>query len=209
MADRLLKDVIPMKGRMIHDGTGKQQSQLYGLNGEVRLLFLFLTSAEMWHAQSINSIDREVLNKSLLSEAESYPNVRLHFKHKLLRADFDGRRLIFERENGERAEVDADLTIGADGAYSKVREQMMRVMRYDCFFSIHPDHVLMLAIWAAGCSTSKSTSTTRTLSFRYRRAKMGRPAKRRSSSTPITCTSGRGTPSCSSPFRIQSVSYLR
>lgn len=35
-ASRFLQSVIPMKGRMIHDRTGRQQSQLYDPDGQVR-----------------------------------------------------------------------------------------------------------------------------------------------------------------------------
>ena len=59
-------------------------------------------------------------------------NVTIHFQYKLLRADFDNKKLSFatSSEPGQPVRtVDADLTIGCDGAYSKVREQMMRVVR--------------------------------------------------------------------------------
>ena len=35
VADRFLENVIPMKGRMIHDEFGRQQSQLYDRDGQV------------------------------------------------------------------------------------------------------------------------------------------------------------------------------
>jgi kynurenine 3-monooxygenase len=36
IAERFLKAVIPMRGRMIHPTEGKPESQLYDLNGQVR-----------------------------------------------------------------------------------------------------------------------------------------------------------------------------
>lgn len=115
MVNRLLQQVIPMKGRMIHSPEGGLDSQAYGLDGE-----------------TINSIDRNLLNQSLLNEASKRRNINIHFCHKLVRADFDERSLYFcNTKNQEEVHVIADLTIGADGSYSKVREQIMRKSRVD------------------------------------------------------------------------------
>lgn len=35
VASRFLENVVPMRGRMIHDLSGKQQSQLYDRDGQV------------------------------------------------------------------------------------------------------------------------------------------------------------------------------
>jgi kynurenine 3-monooxygenase len=86
-----------------------------------------------WNAgnQCINSIDRADLNKDLLDQVEKLPNVKIRFRHKLLRADFDGKKLEFQVDGGrETLKADADFVVGADGAFSKVREQMMRIVRY-------------------------------------------------------------------------------
>lgn len=40
-AVRVLQDAIPMKGRMVHDGAGHEQSQLYDPDGQVRLRALY------------------------------------------------------------------------------------------------------------------------------------------------------------------------
>lgn len=119
LCDRITKNSIPMKGRMIHSN-GKQDSQIYGLFGEC-----------------INSIDRSQLNIDLLDEADGYDTVSLHFNHKLVSANFDGSELEFEIKKRETAadqkdtkvKVHADLTIGCDGAYSAVRTWMMKAQR--------------------------------------------------------------------------------
>ena len=38
MMDRVLENVIPMKGRMVHTGDGKTESQAYDPNGQVRII---------------------------------------------------------------------------------------------------------------------------------------------------------------------------
>ncbi|KAG1768355.1 FAD/NAD(P)-binding domain-containing protein [Suillus occidentalis] len=112
-AERFLQTVIPMRGRMIHDRDGNLQSQPYDRDG-----------------QCINSIDRALLNVELLEEASALPNIRLTFKHKVLSADFD-QRVLFLRDGDSGADIRAnfDLCIGADGSYSIIRRQLMRVVR--------------------------------------------------------------------------------
>jgi kynurenine 3-monooxygenase len=112
-AERFLQTVIPMRGRMIHDRHGNLQSQLYDRDG-----------------QCINSIDRALLNVELLEEASAVPNIRLIFKHKVLSVDFDQRVLFLrDSDSGTDVRVNFDLCIGADGSYSVIRRQLMRVVR--------------------------------------------------------------------------------
>lgn len=117
MAARVLRHVIPMKGRMIHDATGtKQESQLYGLFGE-----------------SINSIDRLFLNKCLLDELK---DVTLKFNHKLVAVSgvagsgSEKPTLKFSTADGI-ADFSFDFVVGADGAHSQFRYQMQKHMRMD------------------------------------------------------------------------------
>lgn len=117
MASRVLKHVIPMKGRMIHDITGtKQESQLYGLFGE-----------------SINSIDRLFLNKCLLNELKS---VSVKFNHKLVSVGNVDRPesrpfLEFSTGSGTIEKYEFDFVVGADGAHSHFRYLMQKRMRMD------------------------------------------------------------------------------
>ncbi|KAF9500956.1 FAD/NAD-binding domain-containing protein [Pleurotus eryngii] len=112
-AQRLLQTVIPMKGRMIHHINGKQESQLYDKDG-----------------QCINSIDRALLNEELLQEAANTKNIRILFNHKVQNVDFEKKTIGCRNvRTGEDASSAFDLIIGADGSYSVVRRQMMRVVR--------------------------------------------------------------------------------
>ncbi|PAV23635.1 FAD NAD-P-binding domain-containing [Pyrrhoderma noxium] len=118
VADRFLENVIPMKGRMIHDKFGRQQSQLYDRDG-----------------QCINSIDRKLLNEGLLEDVLTHPEINVFFQHKLSTADFDKRTLTFHNLDSKsghaEVQVDFDFCIGADGSYSNVRLQLMRSVRMD------------------------------------------------------------------------------
>ncbi|SCW00106.1 LAFE_0B09582g1_1 [Lachancea fermentati] len=122
MSERVLREIIPMRGRMIHDTLGHQEPQNYGLFGEC-----------------INSIDRAVLNNSLLDELEAYPNIKLQFGHKLARIAFGARHQTCEftttsaagPQSDARARFDFDFVVGCDGAYSTTRSQMQRVIRMD------------------------------------------------------------------------------
>lgn len=130
MVERLLKQVTPMKGRMIHNVDGGLSSQPYGL-----------------HEECINSIDRNLLNQSILSEAEQRPNVTVYFNKKLVKARFDDSTLVFQDTNThETLEVKPDLTIGADGSYSQVRQQIMRCTRVDFSQEYIDDLYLELSI---------------------------------------------------------------
>ncbi|KAJ7452516.1 hypothetical protein B0H11DRAFT_2073793 [Mycena galericulata] len=114
-AQRFLQTVIPMKGRMIHHPNGTQDSQLYDRDG-----------------QCINSIDRSLLNESLLDEASSSPNIRLFFQHKVQFVDFDRKTLtVLDVPSGAPRSVEFDFCVGADGSYSVIRRQMMKVVRMD------------------------------------------------------------------------------
>ncbi|CAR28833.1 hypothetical protein ZYGR_0U01910 [Zygosaccharomyces rouxii] len=117
IAQRVLRDVIPMKGRMIHDLQGEQESQIYGLFGEC-----------------INSIDRAVLNNFLLDELDRC-NIDVKFGYKLVKAKFGDQRqtCIFSQmgQDGVIETIECDFIVGCDGAFSSTRYQMQRAMRMD------------------------------------------------------------------------------
>ncbi|KAK0046996.1 kynurenine 3-monooxygenase [Biomphalaria pfeifferi] len=124
--ETVTKCCIPMHARMIHDLDGKQSPIMYGTKD-----------------QYIMSIDRRVLNEIMLSAAEKFPNVEMHFSHKLTTCNFETgeatfdnlemtiRKHIFKCEQGQKVSKLFDLIIGCDGAYSAVRKQMMKLSRFD------------------------------------------------------------------------------
>jgi kynurenine 3-monooxygenase len=114
LADEILKDAIPMKGRMMHDDKGDLSFQPYGLEG-----------------QYINSVSRAGLNYKLLELADREENVNLHFDHFCTNADLKNSSTEFELPDGSTVTDNADLLIGTDGAYSAVRDAIQRAGRTD------------------------------------------------------------------------------
>ncbi|KAK0210659.1 FAD/NAD-binding domain-containing protein [Desarmillaria ectypa] len=113
VAKRFLEAAVPMRGRMIHHLDGKLDSQLYDRDG-----------------QCIYSVDRSHLNEALLREVIGLPNVKVFFQHKLQLVDFEKKTMTLkELSTDQDVSADFDFCIGADGAFSTVRRQMMRVVR--------------------------------------------------------------------------------
>lgn len=111
LASEILEKVIPMYGRMIHKLDGKQESQKYSLYGE-----------------AINSIDRSYLNNLLLDEVEK-SGIEVKFNHKLLKMDLkDTPTLYFQ---GDEEPVIVNLVVGADGSFSRVRQELQKFVRMD------------------------------------------------------------------------------
>ncbi|GLV41167.1 cinnabar [Carabus blaptoides fortunei] len=114
--DLILDHGIPMQGRMIHSLDNSKHSILYDVRTK----------------QCIYSVARKYLNEVLLTAAEKYDNVTLHFNHKLVNADLDeGRVTIMQTQTKQTIEITADLIIGADGVFSAVRRSMMTQPLFD------------------------------------------------------------------------------
>lgn len=112
VADEIRKIIVPAYGRMTHDLDGTQHYYPYSI-----------------HGKSISSVSRGGLNMKMMDLAEPLPNVHYHFNQKCIKVDLKTATAWFKDYNsGEIAEVKADLLIGADGAYSAVRNQMMQNM---------------------------------------------------------------------------------
>jgi kynurenine 3-monooxygenase len=104
---------IPMTKRIMHAVDGSLSEQPYGHDG-----------------QAIYSVSRGGLNALLMDLAEQQDNVTLHFDQKCVGADLQTATAIFENRAGEQTQAEADVLIGADGAFSAVRNQMMRQDRF-------------------------------------------------------------------------------
>ena len=98
---------IPMKGRLMHDAASNTfESNYSGRQGEC-----------------INSISRGDLNGLLLSEAEKYSNVKIHFNTKCLEIDIETKIACFKSFDSEKQfTVQADVIFGTDGAGSSLRK---------------------------------------------------------------------------------------
>ncbi|XP_075720467.1 kynurenine 3-monooxygenase isoform X2 [Rhinoderma darwinii] len=114
LEDKIVASGIPMHARMIHSLNDKKYSLPYGK-----------------HNQYILSVDRAYLNKELLNAAEKYSNVKLHFEHKLTGCNIDYGTLTFQGEHSTVKQTHADLIVGCDGAFSSVRKQFMKKIRFN------------------------------------------------------------------------------
>ncbi|MES2629774.1 MAG: FAD-dependent monooxygenase [Bacteroidota bacterium] len=115
LEERALSISIPMEGRMMHSVAGELTFQPYGRPG-----------------QCIYSISRWGLNRELLLETEKYPNIRLFFNERCDNIDLFTNQLTFTNtDKGERKQVSYDRIFGADGAYSILRQQLMKSDRFN------------------------------------------------------------------------------
>lgn len=112
LSEVLRKNSIPMHGRMIHDEKGKISFQPYGKSG-----------------QFINSVSRGGLNMALMTEAEKC-GVEFFFEHRCVHVDFDKTELTL-KENEAIYHKTYDSIIGADGAFSAVRNAMQFTDRFE------------------------------------------------------------------------------
>jgi kynurenine 3-monooxygenase len=104
--------IIPMTGRVMHDESGNLTFQPYGKDG-----------------QAINSISRGGLNKLLIEKAEA-AGVTVHFDHKCIGVDHEHSVVSLEH-NGKQLEIEADVIIGTDGAYSAIRQAFQKTDRFN------------------------------------------------------------------------------
>jgi kynurenine 3-monooxygenase len=108
LVDQVMADALPMKGRMIHPVSGPLDFQAYSAGGD----------------RAINSISRGALNNALLSAASNAPEVTVVFEHRLVELDSQAGRMVFATPSG-KVSAEADVVLGADGAGSAVREQLL------------------------------------------------------------------------------------
>jgi kynurenine 3-monooxygenase len=104
LADDVLRESVPMLGRMTHALDGKLALLLYGRGDRER----------------INSISRTGLTCLLLSRAEETGRVRIHFEQRLLGYDFQRRVARF----ASGLEVRAAVIVGTDGSASALRASL-------------------------------------------------------------------------------------
>ncbi len=110
IADTILRIAIPMRGRMIHTATGELVFQRYGRD-----------DSEVIYATS-----RAELNKALMTAAEKYESLRIHFNMRHAGVNFETGAVRFLNEVTREESVHSTQTIiAADGASSAVRNEMV------------------------------------------------------------------------------------
>ncbi len=113
---KLLEVAIPMRGRMVHALDGGLTFQPYG--------------HEAQHV--IHSVSRGGLNRLLVEAAEAMPNVEVRFGRRCVDVDLETAACVFtDIDTGASDSVAADLVIGADGAFSEVRQAMQQTDRFE------------------------------------------------------------------------------
>ncbi|KAJ8921396.1 hypothetical protein NQ315_003012 [Exocentrus adspersus] len=129
LENEILKTSIPMKGRLLHDLTGKTTSIPYDpVTNEVKFKFYGDSPTKL----CIYSVGRNFLNQTLLRAAEKYPNVKLYFNQKLVSSNFNqGTVTLLNTNTCETYEEVAELIIGADGAFSSLRRLMQQTPLFD------------------------------------------------------------------------------
>ncbi len=114
LVDDILKIAIPMKGRQMHDRQGNLNYQPYG------------------HAdQAIYSVSRGELNIRLLQLADQFPNIHMQFETRCVHCDFQTGETRYVDSDGYEFADKADIVLATDGAYSAVRDTMMRTTGFD------------------------------------------------------------------------------
>jgi kynurenine 3-monooxygenase len=114
LAERALELTVPVYGRMVHGGSGAPVFQPYGRD----------------ETECNYSISRAALNEFLIREAAA-TGVRFRFDSRLVDANLESGRLVFEDPRSTREEVRADVVFGTDGVGSAVRAALTRLSGFD------------------------------------------------------------------------------
>ena len=109
MHKQVMDIAIAMDKRIMHDEKGNLTQQPYGNEGE-----------------AIYSVSRAELNVLMMEMAEQN-GATLHFDEKCIDANLEESEAVFENAHtNEKQTIYADVLIGADGAFSAVRKQMVK-----------------------------------------------------------------------------------
>ncbi len=104
----VMKIAIPMYKRIMHDKKGNLTYQAYGNEG-----------------QAIYSVSRAELNVLMMELAEKNGAV-LEFNQKCTDIDFNKKQAVFKNQiSNKETTLTSDFFIGADGAFSAIRKQMV------------------------------------------------------------------------------------
>ena len=110
----VIKIAIPVYKRIMHDIKGRLTDQPYGNEGE-----------------AIYSVSRAQMNVLMMNLAEKN-GANLYFNEKCIDVDFEQSIVTFENtEFKKNQNIKSDFLIGADGAFSVVRKQMVNKCQHD------------------------------------------------------------------------------
>lgn len=121
--ERLAESAVLLHGRVMHARNGELTTSAY----EDRRADSSPSSLQP--AERPFSVGRGVLGRFLLEAAEREVRFTARFGHRLVEADLEAGRLEFEAADGSSATSEADVVVGADGAFSTVRDLMAEAPR--------------------------------------------------------------------------------
>ncbi|BGP17872.1 hypothetical protein JCM10213_008331 [Rhodosporidiobolus nylandii] len=150
LADRVVKEGIEMRGRMVHTNVQKR-----GGKAEVKSVGQDYGRYEE-EGECIRSISRTALGIHLLDHVDGLPqsgrgSVNVRFDTRLLEMDLrkdKGVEVVLQKKGEGATTEQFDFVVGGDGAYSKVRREMMRgtKLRFDYRQFYAPHSYLELSI---------------------------------------------------------------
>jgi kynurenine 3-monooxygenase len=113
--ERVRNIIIPMKGRMMHSIDGALTFQPYGKN----------------EAEVINSISRAELNIALMNAAEQQ-GATIHFNQRCAGYDLKtGAIRLRNEDTAEETTREVGIVIGCDGSASSIRNEMLKLSRFN------------------------------------------------------------------------------
>jgi len=115
ISDEIRKIAIPMYGRKMHALDGALTYQPYGKDD-----------------QAIYSVSRGGLNQKLMNLADDYPAIAYYFNHRCEDINFEANTITFtDTETNKTVEQSYDCVFATDGAFSAVRNRMMKYPMFD------------------------------------------------------------------------------
>jgi len=106
---------IPMKGRMMHSPASELTFQPYGKDD----------------AEVIHSISRADLNIALINAAEQ-DGVKVHFQQRCVGINFKtGELHLRDERSGNERSIDSCIVIACDGSGSAIRNEMLKLSRFN------------------------------------------------------------------------------
>lgn len=133
---------VPVYGRLIHTEDGKLEHQPYGNNQE-----------------ALYSVSRNQLNRVLLDYAEKNFPIKFHFNEECIGLDLSSTTITFKNsKTGTTLHRQANRIIGADGAYSAVRQRLQQRSRFDYsqHYAAHANKELSIPASAEGAWTREN-----------------------------------------------------
>ena len=114
IAKQVNQIAIPMYKRIMHDKKGILSEQAYGNPGE-----------------AIYSVSRAELNSLMMERAEK-KGANIIFNERCITVDFETSEIKFENiDTKKQTTIQSDIIIGADGAFSAVREEMIKKKKHE------------------------------------------------------------------------------